>query len=699
LIKAKINEVSIDSPFSVQIFNLLKLFEFHSDFSVDNNHQRVTSRVMSQDHESLENLLTEDRQFPPSAEFAAQANAHQDLYDAAEKDRLAFWDQQAKELSWDAPWTQTLQWDAPYAQWFVGGKINASFNALDRHVIEGRGERVAFHFEGEPGDTRTITYAQLLTEVKKTANALLELGVQAKDRVAIYMPMIPEAAIAMLACARIGAAHSVVFGGFSADALLSRIQDADAKLVITADGGFRKGGAFALKPAVDEALKGQHNVQKVVVVQRTKQETAWNDATDIWWHDIVDRQSAEHTAQGFDSEHPLFILYTSGTTAKPKGIFHTTGGYLTQAAYTHRVVFDIKPETDVYWCTADVGWITGHSYIVYGPLINGATQVMYEGTPDTPHRGRIFELIEKYGVTILYTAPTLIRTWMKWGDEHPKKFNLSSLRLLGSVGEPINPEAWMWYREVIGGNRCPIVDTWWQTETGGIMISPLPGVTSTKPGSAMIPIPGISAKVVDDSANPVANGHGGFLILDKPWPGMLRGVWGEDERYKETYWSRFKGIYFAGDGAKLDKDGAIWLLGRVDDVMNVSGHRISTTEVESALVSHESVAEAAVVGAQDAMTGQGIVAFVILRGGIEHASGETLVTELRNHVAKEIGAIAKPRQILVVAELPKTRSGKIMRRLLKDVAENRQVGDATTLADPNVMKLISEGLNTSKDED
>jgi acetyl-CoA synthetase len=650
---------------------------------------------MSQDHESLENLLSEDREFAPTAEFAAAANATADLYELAEKDRLAFWDQQAKALSWETPWTQTLQWDAPYAQWFVGGKINASFNALDRHVIEGRGDRVAFHFEGEPGDTRTITYAQLLVEVKKTANALIELGIQAKDRVAIYMPMIPEAAIAMLACARIGAAHSVVFGGFSAEALLSRIQDADAKLVITADGGFRKGGAFALKPAVDEALKGKHNVQKVLVVQRTQQETAWNSATDIWWHDIVDRQSAEHTAVGFDSEHPLFILYTSGTTAKPKGIFHTTGGYLTQAAYTHRIVFDIKPETDVYWCTADVGWITGHSYIVYGPLINGATQVMYEGTPDTPHKGRI----EKYGVTILYTAPTLIRTWMKWGDEFPNKFNLSSLRLLGSVGEPINPEAWMWYREVIGGNRCPIVDTWWQTETGGIMISPLPGVTATKPGSAMTAIPGISAVVVDDNANPVAKGHGGFLILDKPWPGMLRGVWGEDERYKETYWSRFKGIYFAGDGAKLDKDGAIWLLGRVDDVMNVSGHRISTTEVESALVSHESVAEAAVVGAQDAMTGQGIVAFVILRGGIVHASGEKLVTELRNHVAKEIGAIAKPRQILVVAELPKTRSGKIMRRLLKDVAENRQVGDATTLADPNVMKLISEGLHTSKDED
>jgi acetyl-CoA synthetase len=699
LIKAKISEVNIASPFRRDIFRESSKEKINHEFSVDNNVEGVTSSVMSQDHESLENLLSEDRRFPPTADFAAQANATAALYDLAEKDRLAFWDQQALALTWETPWTQTLQWDAPYAQWFVGGKINASFNALDRHVIEGRGDRVAFHFEGEPGDTRTITYAQLFTEVKKTANALLELGIEAKDRVAIYMPMIPEAAIAMLACARIGAAHSVVFGGFSADALLSRIQDADAKLVITADGGFRKGGAFALKPAVDEALKGKHNVKNVLVVQRTHQETAWNFATDIWWHDLVDRQSAEHTPEGFDAEHPLFILYTSGTTAKPKGIFHTTGGYLTQAAYTHRIVFDIKPETDVYWCTADVGWITGHSYIVYGPLMNGATQVMYEGTPDTPHKGRIFELIEKYGVTILYTAPTLIRTWMKWGDEYPNKFNLSSLRLLGSVGEPINPEAWMWYREVIGGNRCPIVDTWWQTETGGIMISPLPGVTATKPGSAMTAIPGISAVVVDDNANPVAKGHGGFLILDKPWPGMLRGVWGEDERYKETYWSRFKGIYFAGDGAKLDNDGAIWLLGRVDDVMNVSGHRISTTEVESALVSHEAVAEAAVVGAQDAMTGQGIVAFVILRGGIAHASGEELVTELRNHVAKEIGAIAKPRQILVVAELPKTRSGKIMRRLLKDVAENRQVGDATTLADPNVMKLISEGLNTSNDED
>jgi acetyl-CoA synthetase len=649
--------------------------------------------------DSIENLSQENRLFPPSPAFAAQANAKADLYAHADKDRLAFWEEQARELTWEKSWDQVLEWNSPYAKWFIGGKINASVNALDRHVAAGRGERIAFHFEGEPGDTRTITYSQMLEDVSQAAHALTELGIGAGDRVAIYMPMIPEAAVAMLACARIGAVHSVVFGGFSADALLSRIQDADAKLVITADGGFRKGSAFALKPAVDEALKGQHNVAKVLVVKRTNQETAWNSERDIWWHEIVDRQSKSHTPEFFESEHPLFILYTSGTTAKPKGIFHTTGGYLTQAAYTHRVVFDIKPESDIYWCTADVGWITGHSYVVYGPLINGATQVMYEGTPDTPHKGRLFEIIAKYGVTILYTAPTLIRTWMKWGDEFPRAHDLSSLRLLGSVGEPINPEAWMWYREVIGSNNCPIVDTWWQTETGAIMISPLPGVTATKPGSAMKALPGISAKVVDDKGVAVPNGHGGFLILDQPWPSMLRGVWGEDERYKETYWSRFKGIYFAGDGAKLDGDGATWLMGRVDDVMNVSGHRISTTEVESALVSHEAVAEAAVVGAADAMTGQGIVAFVILRGGIPNVGGEELVKELRAHVTKEIGAIARPRQIMVVAELPKTRSGKIMRRLLKDVAENRAVGDATTLADPNVMKLISEGLNSSKDED
>ncbi len=650
--------------------------------------------------ETLDNLSSENRTFAPSPEFAAQANAQPSLYSEAEEEGVAFWERQAEALVWNRRWDTALDWsNAPFAKWFVGGKINASVNALDRHVAEGHGGRIAFHFEGEPGDTRDISYAQLLTEVSKAANALTEMGITSGDRVAIYMPLIPEAAVAMLACARIGAIHSVVFGGFSAEALLSRIQDADAKLVITADGGFRKGAAFALKPAVDEALKGETNVKQVLVVKRTGQETAWNESRDIWWHDIVDRQHSTHTPEFFDSEHPLFILYTSGTTAKPKGIFHTTGGYLTQVAYTHKVVFDIKPKTDVYWCTADVGWITGHSYMVYGPLINGATQVMYEGTPDTPHKGRVFELVEKYGVTILYTAPTLIRTWMKWGDEYPNQFNLSSLRLLGSVGEPINPEAWIWYRHVIGGNRCPIVDTWWQTETGAIMISPLPGVTATKPGSAMRPLPGISAKVVDDNGVPVGDGHGGYLILDRPWPSMLRGVWGEDERFKETYWSRFEGIYFAGDGAKLDDDGAIWLLGRVDDVMNVSGHRISTTEVESALVSHEAVAEAAVVGAADAMTGQGIVAFVILRGGVEHVEGEELVKELRNHVAKEIGAIAKPRQIMVVNELPKTRSGKIMRRLLKDVAENRAVGDATTLADPNVMKLISEGLKSSSSDD
>ncbi len=649
--------------------------------------------------ETLDNLSSENRTFAPSPEFAAAANASGDLYREADADRIAFWERQAEALTWERRWDTALEWRAPFAKWFLGGTINASVNALDRHVAQGNGGRTAFFFEGEPGDSRTISYAELLSDVCKAANALTEIGIKSGDRVAIYMPLIPEAVVSMLACARIGAIHSVVFGGFSAEALLSRIQDADAKLVITADGGFRKGAAFALKPAVDEALKGETHVEKVLVVKRTGQETEWNSGRDIWWHDLVAHQPATHAPEFFDSEHPLFILYTSGTTAKPKGIFHTTGGYLTQVAYTHKVIFDIKPSSDVYWCTADVGWITGHSYMVYGPLINGATQVIYEGTPDTPHKGRVFEIIEKYGVTILYTAPTLIRTWMKWGDEFPNKFNLSTLRLLGSVGEPINPEAWIWYRQVIGGGRCPIVDTWWQTETGAIMISPLPGVTATKPGSAMRPIPGISARVVDDNGKPVGNGHGGYLILDQPWPSMLRGIWGEPERYQETYWSRWENTYFAGDGAKLDDDGAIWLLGRVDDVMNVSGHRISTTEVESALVSHEAVAEAAVVGAADEMTGQGIVAFVILRGGVEHVEGEALVKELRNHVAKEIGAIAKPRQIMVVNELPKTRSGKIMRRLLKDVAENRTVGDATTLADPNVMKLISEGLKSASSED
>ena len=652
---------------------------------------------MSED--SLSNLLAEDRTFRPSEEFIAQANINNSAYKESEVDRIAFWEKQAKRLDWFETWHTPLKWEPPFAQWFIGGKLNASYNCLDRHVLHGLGERVALIFEGEPGDSKEITYRELLSEVKKCANALLELGVVDGDRVAIYMPMIPEAVIAMLACARIGAPHSVVFGGFSADSLLARIQDADAKVVITADGGFRKGAAFALKPTVDEALKGQTNVKHVLVVKRTNQEVAWNQERDHWWSEVVDRQSEEHVAPAFDSEHPLFILYTSGTTAKPKGIFHTTGGYLTQAAFTHHAVFDLKPEKDIYWCTAEVGWVTGHSYIVYGPLANGATQVIYEGTPDTPHKGRIFEIIEKYKVTILYTAPTLIRTWMKWGDQYPKGHNLASLRLLGSVGEPINPEAWIWYREIVGGSRCPIVDTWWQTETGAIMISPLPGVTETKPGSAMRPLPGISAKVVDDKGVEVGLGRGGYLILDQPWPSMLRGVWREPDRYRETYWSRFPGLYFAGDGAKIDKDGAIWVLGRVDDVMNVSGHRISTTEVESALVSHPSVAEAAVVGATDAMTGQGIVAFVILRGGVPSSGGEQLTSELKSHVAKAIGAIAKPRQIMVVPELPKTRSGKIMRRLLRDVAENRAVGDATTLADPNVMRLIQEGLSQTSSED
>ncbi|HEX5017946.1 MAG TPA: acetate--CoA ligase, partial [Actinomycetes bacterium] len=638
---------------------------------------------------------------PPST-FAQQANATSTMYDEADADRMAFWEEQARRLRWETPWTQTLDWsDAPFAKWFVGGRLNVAVNCVDRHVEAGLGDRVAIHFEGEPGDTRTVTYADLQREVAKAANALTELGITAGDRVAIYLPMIPEAAIAMLACARVGAPHSVVFGGFSAEALRSRIADAEAKLVITSDGGYRRGKPMALKPAVDEAVSASPSVTNVLVVRRTGQDVEWNDSRDLWWDDIVGRQSEVHDAEAFDSEHPLFILYTSGTTGKPKGILHTTGGYLTQAAYTHFNVFDLKPESDVYWCTADVGWVTGHTYIVYGPMANGATQVMYEGTPDTPHKGRWWELVEKYRVSLLYTAPTAIRTFMKWGDDIPAGFDMSSLRLLGSVGEPINPEAWMWYREHIGANQCPIVDTWWQTETGTIMISPLPGVTATKPGSAMRPLPGIGADVVDGSATPVPNGGGGFLVLTEPWPSMLRGIWGDPQRYKDTYWSRFDGIYFAGDGAKKDQDGDLWLLGRVDDVMNVSGHRISTTEVESALVSHPAVAEAAVVGATDATTGQGIVAFVIVRGHVadDKAHGDALVQELRQHVSHEIGPIAKPRQIMVVPELPKTRSGKIMRRLLRDVAEHRELGDVTTLADPSVMNLVAHELDKGSDDD
>ncbi len=649
--------------------------------------------------EALENLLVENRQFPPSPDFAAQANAQGAMYDEAAGDRLAFWARQAERLAWAEPFEEVLDWSrAPFARWFVGGRLNVAYNCVDRHVDAGHGDQVAFYFEGEPGDTRAVTYAELQQDVARAAHALAELGVTSGDRVAIYMPMIPEAIVAMLACARIGAAHSVVFAGFSAEALRSRIDDAQARLVITTDGQNRRGAQMALKPAVDEAVAQTPSVEHVLVVRRTGQDVPMMQGRDVWWHDIVDRQPDTHAPEAFDSEHPLFILYTSGTTGKPKGILHTSGGYLTQASYTHWNVFDLKPDEDIYWCTADIGWVTGHSYIVYGPLSNRVTQVIYEGTPDTPHRGRLWEIVEKYGVTIFYTAPTAIRTFMKWGDDIPAQHDLSTLRLLGSVGEPINPEAWIWYRDVIGGGRTPIVDTWWQTETGAIMISPLPGVTACKPGSAMRPLPGIEASVVDDAGNPVGLGGGGYLVLNEPWPSMLRGIWGDDDRYVETYWSRWPGMYFAGDGAKLDDDGAIWLLGRVDDVMNVSGHRISTTEVESALVSHPAVAEAAVVGASDEMTGQGIVAFVILRAGNDEDATE-LVAELRNHVAKEIGPIAKPRQIMVVPELPKTRSGKIMRRLLRDVAENRSLGDVTTLADPTVMNLIATGMGSGASED
>ena len=640
-----------------------------------------------------------DRRFAPDAAFTAQAVATPDLYDAAAADRLGFWADQARTLlDWSTDFTQTLDWtDAPFAKWFVGGELNVAYNCTDRHVEAGNGDRVAIHFEGEPGDTRTITYAELTALVKRAANALTDLGVAKGDRVAIYLPMIPEAVVAMLACARIGAAHSVVFGGFSADALRSRIQDAEAKVVITSDGGYRRGTPMALKPAVDEALAtGAPTITNVLVVRRTGQDVEWTDGRDLWWDEALERAGAEHVAQPMDAEQPLFILYTSGTTGNPKGILHTSGGYLTQVAYTHRNVFDLHPETDVYWCTADVGWVTGHSYVTYGPLANGATQVIYEGTPDSPHQGRWWEIIAKYGVTILYTAPTAIRTFMKWGEQIPAEHDLTSLRVLGSVGESINPEAWMWYRRVIGADRTPIVDTWWQTETGAMMISPLPGVTTTKPGSAQSPLPGISAEVLNDAGQPVPNGEAGYLVLTEPWPAMLRGIWGDPERYKETYWARFEHMYFAGDGAKKDEDGDIWLLGRVDDVMNVSGHRLSTTEIESALVSHPTVAEAAVVGATDETTGQSVCAFVILRDGVDQ--GPDIVNELRNHVAKEIGAIAKPRKILVVAELPKTRSGKIMRRLLRDVAEHRHVGDVTTLADSSVMDLISSGMTGTKED-
>jgi acetyl-CoA synthetase len=637
--------------------------------------------------------------YPPSAQFAEQANAGEELYREAEQDRLAFWAEQAKRLSWSTPFTEILDWsEAPFAKWFADGKLNVAYNCVDRHVEAGLGDRVAIHWEGEPGDSRSLTYADLQTEVCKAANALTDLGLVAGDRVAIYMPLIPEAVIAMLACARLGVMHSVVFAGFTARALRARIADAEAKLLITSDGQFRRGKPAPLKEAADEAVTrgpdGDSSVERVLVVRRTGIDVSWNDDRDLWWHDVVDSAPPEHAPQPFDAEQPLFLLYTSGTTGKPKGIVHTSGGYLTQCSYTHHYVFDIKPESDVYWCTADIGWVTGHSYGVYGPLSNGATEVLYEGTPDSPTQHRHFEIIEKYGVTIYYTAPTLIRTFMKWGREIPDAHDLSSLRLLGTVGEPINPEAWRWYRKVIGADSLPIVDTWWQTETGAAMISPLPGIAAAKPGSAMRPLPGISAKIVDDHADELVPGvhkgeHvSGYLVLDQPWPSMLRGIWGDPERYVETYWSRFadQGWYFAGDSAYYDRDGAIWVVGRIDDVMNVSGHRLSSAELESALVGHHGVAEAAVVAKADETTGQAVCAFVVLCAEYEVHDG--VVDELRAEVAREISPIAKPREIHVVPELPKTRSGKIMRRLLRDIAENRELGDTSTLLDPGVFDAI-----------
>ncbi|GAA4658761.1 acetate--CoA ligase [Gordonia humi] len=639
--------------------------------------------------------------YPPSKEFADNANATIEMYQRAEADPDEFWAEQARRLDWAKPFEQVLDWsNAPFAKWFVGGELNVAVNCVDRHVAAGKGDRVAIHWIGEPiDDTRDITYSQLKDEVSRAANYLASIGLVAGDRVAIYMPMVPEAVIAMLACARLGLTHSVVFAGFSAAALRSRVDDAEAKVVITTDGQFRRGKPAPLKEAVDEALgtgdDAAPSVEKVIVVRRTNHDANlnWVHGRDVWWEDTVAEQSPEHTPEAFDAEHPLFLLYTSGTTGKPKGIVHSSGGYLTQAAYTFHNVFDHKEGRDVFWCTADIGWVTGHTYITYAPLANGATQVIYEGTPNSPDEHRHFQIIEKYGVTTYYTAPTMIRTFMKWGREIPDAHDLSSLRLLGSVGEPINPEAWRWYYDVIGANRCPIVDTWWQTETGGHMIAPLPGAIATKPGSAMRPLPGISASIVDDKGNSVPDGEQGYLVLDRPWPGMLRGIWGDPERFKETYWSRFaeQGWYFAGDGARYDEDGALWVLGRVDDVMNVSGHRISTSEVESALVAHAAVAEAAVVGAADETTGQGIVAFVIL---MEHATpGDELVAELRQQVSVDISPIAKPREINIVPELPKTRSGKIMRRLLKDIAEGRELGDTSTLVDPTVFEAIRAKKN------
>jgi len=660
---------------------------------------------------TIEDYYVEDRSFPPSSSFVADALVtDRSLFEEAAADREAFWARQARErLTWFQDFHTTLEWELPFAKWFVGGQLNVSYNCLDRHVEAGLGDRVAYFWEGEPGDTRTITYAELLDEVCRLSNVMKHLGVERGDRIAIYMPMIPETIVAMLACTRIGAAHSVVFGGFSPDSLTDRINDAEAVLVVTADAGYRRGSPAPLKPNVDAALEGCSSVNHVIVVDRCGTAPAMLEGRDHWYADLVPGASADCPPEHMDSEDLLYLLYTSGTTAKPKGIMHTTGGYLTQTAFTHSVVFDLRPERDVYWCAADVGWVTGHSYIVYGPLANAATGVMYEGTPDTPtaenrggddpsawDRDRIWDIIERYGVTQLYTAPTAIRTYMKWGSEWLDRHDLSSLRVLGTVGEPINPEAWMWYHRHVGGEQCPIVDTWWQTETGALMITPLPGVTATKPGSACHAIPGVDIEVVDDTGMAIEHG-GGYLTITSPWPAMLRGIWGDPERYRETYWSEYEGRYFAGDGAKLDADGYLWLLGRVDDVMNVSGHRISTTEVESALVDHPAVAEAAVVGATDLTTGQAIIAYVILRGSSD--ASEALGEEIRQHVAKKLGAIARPKTVILVPDLPKTRSGKIMRRLLRDVAEGRTLGDTTTLADPAVVEEIRHRAESAPQED
>jgi acetyl-CoA synthetase len=647
---------------------------------------------------AIEDFLVEDRTFPPPESFKKDTLvASPFLYDEANEDWQGFWARQAADLlDWDEDWHTILEWELPFAKWFVGGKLNVCHNAVDRHVLAGRGDKVAYHWEGEPGDTRTITYADLYADVQRFANVLKGLGIAKGDRICIYMPMVPELPVAMLACARIGAPHSVVFGGFSPDSLIDRINDAECKAVITADGGFRRGAPSMLKPNVDTALASTPSVEHVIVLKRVDEPIDMQEGRDLWWHDLMADAEAECPCESMDSEDLLYLLYTSGTTAKPKGIMHTTGGYLTQVAFTHKYVFDLHPDTDTYWCAADIGWVTGHSYIVYGPLTNGATSVIYEGVPDAPGRDRLWDIAERYGVTILYTAPTAIRTFMKWGAQEPERHDLSKLRLLGSVGEPINPEAWMWYHTHIGGGRCPIVDTWWQTETGAIMISPLPGATILKPGSATFPLPGIEAEVVDEAGNRVERG-GGYLTLTRPWPSMLRGIYGDPDRYRDTYWTRYGDRYFAGDGCKLDDDGYLWLLGRVDDVMNISGHRISTTEVESALVDHPAVAEAAVVGANDAVTGQAIMAYVIARG--THTPSDELGEEVRQHVAKKLGAIARPKTVIFTDELPKTRSGKIMRRLLRDLAEGRSLGDTTTLADPNVVEEIKRRAVEAPTED